>query len=358
MRSETGNVTLPVIIDGPEPAVLAPIRRAFRAAIDAAVEHIGATAPNPPVGCALLDASGQILVIAAHARAGTAHAEAHALALAREHGLLEHARTAVVTLEPCNHTGRTPPCSEALRASPVREVWIGVEDPHPLASGGSARLREEPDARAVFRLADFSALRAERDACAALIAPFMRRVADGRAWLTVKQALDVRVGTETMIPPAGQTVFTRRPSLILAHRLRRATDAIVTGIGTVLADAPSFTVRHVPDHPARHPRLLVVCDRHGRVPPAWRREREAAGLRVLVTGDLAAVPSLLAAHDVSWALVEAGPVLLAEVRRLGLWDDWLTIRHDGQGPDSISIRCQRPVSPLQLLPPCGDPLPE
>jgi diaminohydroxyphosphoribosylaminopyrimidine deaminase/5-amino-6-(5-phosphoribosylamino)uracil reductase len=352
-----GIATLPTITDRPD-AALAAIGRAFRAALEAAKEFIGATAPNPPVGCALLDAEGEILVVAAHHRAGTPHAEARALAQARAQGLIERVRTAVVTLEPCNHTGRTPPCSEALRSSPVREVWVGVEDPHAQAAGGIARLRAEPDPRRVFRLVDFPDLAAEHDACAALIAPFARRVTDGRAWMTVKQALDLRSGTPTMIPPGGQTVFTRASSLLLAHRLRRATDAIVTGAGTVLADRPSFTVRHLPDHANRHPRLLVVCDRQGRVPRAWREEREVAGFHVLLTRDLASVPQLLAAHEANWAMVEAGPALLAEIGQLGLWDDWVTIRHDAAGPDTISIRSQREVTPLRLIPFSDDHSPQ
>jgi diaminohydroxyphosphoribosylaminopyrimidine deaminase/5-amino-6-(5-phosphoribosylamino)uracil reductase len=343
-------VTLLTIIDRPDAAALARIGYAFRAALEAAKGFIGATAPNPPVGCALLDAEGEILVVAAHTQAGTPHAEARALAQARAQGLIERARVAVVTLEPCNHTGRTPPCSEALRGSSVREVWVGIEDPHAKASGGIARLRAEPDPRRVFRLVDFPALKAEHESCAALIAPFARRVTDGRAWITVKQALDLRGRAPSMIPPGEQTVFTRPPSLQLAHRLRRATDAIVTGIGTVLADRPSFTVRHVPDHEGRRPRLLVVCDRQGRVPKAWRDEREAEGFHVLLSRDLASVPSLLAAHDVNWAMVEAGPALLAELEQLSLWDDWLTIRHDGKGPDTISIRCRRDMTPIRLLP--------
>jgi diaminohydroxyphosphoribosylaminopyrimidine deaminase/5-amino-6-(5-phosphoribosylamino)uracil reductase len=193
-------------------------------------------------------------------------------------------------------------------------------------------------------------MKAEYETCAALIAPFARRVTDGRAWITVKQALDLQGRGPSMIPPRKQTTFTRPASLLLAHRLRRATDAIVTGSGTVLADRPRFTVRHTPDHAGRRPRLLVVCDRQGRVPMVWLKEREAEGFHVLLSRDLVSVPALLAAHDANWAMVEAGPALLAELERLGLWDDWLTIGHDGKGPDTISIRCRRNVTPLRLLP--------
>lgn len=324
---------------------LARVGRGYRAAIDAASAYIGATAPNPPVGCALLDREGRILVVAAHHRAGTPHAEARALQEAREKGLLAQAHTALVTLEPCNHTGRTPPCAEALRESPVEDIWVGVEDPHAIATGGIARLRQQPDGRNVYRLADYPALGAYRRDCEALIAPFARRVVTGRSWLTVKQALDVNGG---MIPPAGRTTFTDHASLVLAHRLRRATDAIVTGIGTVLADRPRFNVRHVADHEPRAPRLLVICDRHGRTPPDYREAMTQAGFNVQVTDDIAGVPARLAAHGVNWAMVEAGPGLLREIDRLGLWDDWLTIQQHAAQPDTHDIRA-RGVSPLRFL---------
>jgi len=313
----------------------------FEAAIRAAVEHLGATAPNPPVGCALLDEAGAILAAAGHPRAGAPHAEAQALAACREAGLLERARTAIVTLEPCNHQGRTPPCTEALLASPLRSVWVGAADPNPrVVGGGAARLRDAglavhappPDSRAA-------------QASAALIAPFACASLRGRPWITVKQALDAR---GSMIPPAGATTFTGPEALRLAHRLRRATDAIVTGIGTVLADRPHFTVRHVPDHPGRR-RLLAVADRQARLPAGYAGDAAARGLELLSGPDLPALFERLGREGALWAMVEAGPTLLAEIERLGLWDDWLTIRHGADGQDAVSIRTRRSPSPLLLL---------
>lgn len=324
---------------------LGAIRHAFRAAVTAAVDHMGATAPNPPVGCALLDIDGQILVTAAHHCAGTPHAEARALSAARAEGMIERVHTAIVTLEPCNHTGRTPPCSEALRDSPVREVWVGVPDPHAAAAGGVARLTAAPHARRCVFLRDVPELSDLRAECEDLIAPFARRVTSSRAWITVKQALDV---DGSMIPPAGQTTFARPASLTLAHRLRRATDAIITGAGTVLADRPRFTVRHVRDHDGRAPRLLAICDRRGRVPARDVAEMEASGFHVVICETLEAVPEQLARHGANWAMVEAGPGLLREVERLVLWDDWLTIRR-GESRDRWEAY-HRGTTPLHLLP--------
>ena len=320
------------------------IRAGFRLALDHAADTLGATSPNPSVGCALLDAEGRVLTVGVHPRVGQPHAEAMALAQARDAGVLGDVRTAIVTLEPCNHTGRTPPCSEALRNSPVEHVWIGVADPNPQAAGGAERLREMPNGRSVTFLSDVPEMAdLERD-CRALLAPFLSRVVRHRPWISVKQALD---SNGTMIPPMGQTTFTSEASLTLAHRLRRATDAIITGIGTVLADKPRFTVRRVADHADRGPRLLVVCDRQGRLPADWKNGMEQAGFTVLVSPDLLSVPAMLAERGVNWAMVEAGPSLLKTVSDAGLWDDWLTIRKDGD-TDHIELQ-SRDESPLRLL---------
>ena len=317
------------------------VTRGFRAAIAEAARFAGATAPNPPVGCAILDGQGQILTVAAHHRAGCPHAEALALRQCREAGLIERAATAIVTLEPCNHTGRTGPCTEAILASPIRSVWIGAPDPNPrVPGGGAARLREA--GLEVRKPAPDSP--AGRD-CAALIAPFARLAQDGRPWITVKQALDE---SGSMLPPAGAKTFTGAEALHLAHRLRRATDAIITGMGTILADNPHFTVRHVPDHPGRR-RIIGVPDRGRGLPDPWRAEAQARGFLLRTAPDLPALLEILAGEGVLWAMVEAGPRLLAGIERDGLWDDWLTIRHHAPGQDRFELRARSGITPLRLI---------
>ncbi len=317
------------------------IARGFRAAIAEAVRFVGATAPNPPVGCAILDGDGQILSVAAHHRAGEPHAEALALRLCHEARLLPRAVTALVTLEPCNHTGRTGPCTETILASPIRNVWIGASDPNPrVVGGGASRLREaglqvewlQPESEP------------GRD-CAALIAPFNLASRAGRPWISVKQALDAGGG---MIPPSGARTFTGPDALDLAHRLRRATDAVVTGMGTILADRPQLTVRRVPDHPDRR-RILGVPDRDGTLPDGYRHEAAARGFLLRTAADLPSLLRTLVQEGVLWALVEGGPRLLAEIERDGLWDDWLTIRHDAAGRDRLTLRTRLPFTPLRLI---------
>ena len=317
------------------------IARGFRAAIAQAVRFVGATAPNPPVGCAILDADGRILSVAAHHRAGELHAEALALRLCVEAGQIDRAATAVVTLEPCNHTGRTGPCTEAILASPIRTVWIGASDPNPrVAGGGAERLRA-----AGLRVGKLSPDSEPGRDCAALIAPFSLASRRGRPWITVKQALDA---TGSMVPPAGARTFTGPDALLLAHRLRRATDAIITGMGTILADRPHFTVRHVPDHPGRR-RILAVPDPRGALPDSYLREAEARGFLLRTAPDLPSLLQALTREGVLWALVEGGPRLLADIERDGLWDDWLTIRQDIAGRDAMAVRTRHDATPLRLI---------
>jgi diaminohydroxyphosphoribosylaminopyrimidine deaminase/5-amino-6-(5-phosphoribosylamino)uracil reductase len=307
----------------------------FSDALAAAEAYAGATAPNPPVGCVVLDAAGTTLAIGAHQRAGQAHAEAAALAACYETGVAGRIHTLLVTLEPCNHHGRTPPCVEAILASPARRVWIATPDPNPtVAGGGAARLRdagldvrflsdlEHPEAADLVR-------RARR-----LIAPFALWARERRPWLTVKQAIN-RQGD--MIPPPGQRTFTSESSLSLAHALRRRADAIITGSGTVLADAPAFTVRRTPD-PRPFSRRLAILDRRRRTPPDYIAAAEARGFRVSLHDALPSLVSDLAADGVLEALVECGPTLLASVLETELWDEHVVIRQADRAGSADDIQ--------------------
>ncbi|XAO71042.1 MAG: bifunctional diaminohydroxyphosphoribosylaminopyrimidine deaminase/5-amino-6-(5-phosphoribosylamino)uracil reductase RibD [Acetobacteraceae bacterium] len=328
------------------PLALGAIADAFDAAITEAARFMGATAPNPPVGCALLDRQGQILAIAAHQQAGQAHAERKALDLARASGKFEKIHTAIVTLEPCNHFGHTPPCAKALLASPVNHVWIGAEDPNALARGGADALRAAPNGINVRFAREEPTLAPQASRAIALSAPFSKVQRAGRCFITIKQALD-HVGF--MRPPPGQKTFTSPSSLTLAHYLRRATDAIITGAGTILSDKPLFTVRHVPDHPMRR-RILAICDRRGVIGPDIREFYEQHGFETWVSHDLTELPAQLAKAGALWALVEGGPRLTTACESLNLWDEWLTIRTAPGREDEVHLRAPD-ASPTALLPP-------
>jgi diaminohydroxyphosphoribosylaminopyrimidine deaminase/5-amino-6-(5-phosphoribosylamino)uracil reductase len=297
----------------------------MRQALAVARRFEGATAPNPPVGCVLLDSVGNVLAVAAHQCAGTLHAEARAIEEARTGGNLADIHTLVVTLEPCNHHGHTPPCTEAILATPARRVVIGVADPNPNVSGGGAARLKEAGLDVSFFKGDTTQLKR-------LIAPFSKRVTQGLPFVTVKQAIN-RDGS--MVPPAGQKTFTSQGSLLIAHALRRRADAIITGSGTVLADNPLFTVRHLPDHSDKR-RPLYIFDRRRRVPSSYLETAAQRGLDAVIVSDLEAVLREAAAAGINEILVEAGPQLTAHVLQSLWWDEHVRITQT-EGEDKIEI---------------------
>lgn len=321
----------------PRPLPAAILAEAFQLALREAQAYVGATAPNPPVGCVLLDAHGEVLAKAAHVQAGQLHAEAAAIKACREAGLIGLIHTALVTLEPCSHTGRTPPCTQALLSTPVRFVWIGALDPHPRApEAGVARLVEAEVSVAMIALLDHPQASSLAQAAARLIAPFAKLSRTGRPWVQIKTALDAHGG---MIPPPGAKTFTSLASLTQAHRLRRESDAIITGSGTILADDPAFTVRHVADHPGRR-RRLAILDRRGRTPLAYLEAAAGRGLDASIHPDLATLLDDLGAAGVLTTMVEAGPALRQAVLDADLWDEEIIFRRSdtaGQ-PDKVEVR--------------------
>lgn len=310
------------------------ITAAFRQALQCAAQYSGATSPNPPVGCVLLDRHGNLLAKAAHQKAGGLHAEALAIKHCRESGDVERIHTVIVTLEPCNHTGRTPPCSEAILGTPAQAVWIGTPDPNAqvcgkgadrlTANGLKVRFIEQLDAPDAALLTQ-SAKR--------LIAPFAKQARTGLPWVTVKQAIN-RAGS--MIPDTGQKTFTSQRSLTFAHQLRKRADAIVTGSGTVLADQPKFTVRHVADFNDKH-RHLVILDRRGRTSDAYLTQARDAGFTARIETSLPDALLRLGQLGVLEVLIEAGPTLLDMVLATGLWDEHISITQaaDAKSQDEI-----------------------
>jgi diaminohydroxyphosphoribosylaminopyrimidine deaminase / 5-amino-6-(5-phosphoribosylamino)uracil reductase len=308
------------------------ITRAFDVAISAAEAWRGSTAPNPPVGCVILDETGETLAVAAHQRAGEGHAEALAIAECRRAGTVNRIHNVVVTLEPCNHTGRTPPCSEAILATPARQVWIGAADPNPRVAGGGAQRLQA--AGLDVHLAEDDNMRTR---CKALIAPFTKRATTGLPWVTVKQALDVQ---GSMIPPAGQKTFTSQKSLVLAHQLRRRADAILTGSGTVIADDPSFTVRHVEDFNGKR-RQLLLLDRRERVPQSYFHATNERGFEVSRAATLETALQSAAQAGALEVLVEAGPQITSAILATELWDEHVIIRQTESGIDNITTHLRQ-----------------
>jgi len=315
---------------------------AFLRALACAHEFIGATSPNPPVGCALLDADGEILAVAAHEKAGQAHAEAAAITRCRDNGSIARLHTLIVTLEPCTHQGRTPPCADAILATPARDIWIGASDPNPSVAGGGAR-KLQNSGLSVNLFGDLphpnAGLFAQQ--AARLIAPFAKHRTTGIPWITLKQALNTK---GNMIPPKGTKTFTSPSSLAFAHKLRKRADAILTGSGTILADDPAFTIRHVADFPDKT-RPLIIVDRRGRVPASYLEAARAHGFDPQITTSFTDALSALGKSGVLEVLIEAGPILLDYIVLEGLWDEHAIIHQaalDGE-QDQITQRYRIPL---------------
>jgi diaminohydroxyphosphoribosylaminopyrimidine deaminase/5-amino-6-(5-phosphoribosylamino)uracil reductase len=286
------------------------MRRALRLALRGA----GRVAPNPLVGCVLVR-DGAVVGEGWHREYGGPHAEVEAL---RTAGEAARGATAYVTLEPCNHWGKTPPCTEALLAAGVRRVVVATHDPFPAAAGGADRLRAAGLAVDVGLLDG-----AARETNAAFL--FAAFGAD-RPWVTLKLALslDGAVADHTR----GPGWLTGPESKRAVHRLRATHDAVSVGIGTALADDPELTVRDAP--PPRVPPLRVVFDRTARLPVEGRLVRtardvpvavvcgpdapggrvaalERAGVRIVIADGLAAALVLLRRdHGVRALLAEGG----------------------------------------------------
>jgi diaminohydroxyphosphoribosylaminopyrimidine deaminase/5-amino-6-(5-phosphoribosylamino)uracil reductase len=233
------------------------------------------TTPNPRVGCVIARDS-LVLGEGWHQRAGGAHAEVRALDDARAHGNDVRAATAYVTLEPCNHQGRTPPCTSALLAAGIKRVVAAMNDPDTKAAGGADRLRAAGVTVEVGLL--------ENEA-RELNVGWLHRLRYGRPWIRVKIAasLDGRTALEN---GASQWI-TGAEARADGHRWRARACAILTGIGTVRQDDPRLTVRAIAT--PRQP-LKVVVDRHGDLPAAARVLDGGAVIVVTATKPIANFP--------------------------------------------------------------------
>jgi diaminohydroxyphosphoribosylaminopyrimidine deaminase/5-amino-6-(5-phosphoribosylamino)uracil reductase len=191
----------------------------------------GSVEPNPLVGCLIVSPTSDVVGWGYHRRYGGPHAEINALSKAGRHA---KGATAYVTLEPCAHVGKTPPCTDALIRAGVTRVVLGRRDPNPVAAGGVARLRAAGVQVDLLHECDFAL---------AVTDPFVHRVRSGLPWVIAKwaQTIDGRIATRSGESKWISSENSRR----LVHRERGRVDAILTGIGTALADDPMLTARDV-----------------------------------------------------------------------------------------------------------------
>lgn len=293
----------------------------------------GSTAPNPMVGCVVVH-DGRVVGEGFHRRAGEPHAEVLALADA---GQGARGATLYVTLEPCNHQGRTPPCTDAILAAGVASVHVAIRDPNPVVRGGGIERLRQAGVEVVLGEQGERAFRLNRG--------FFSWALAGRPLVVLKsaQTLDGKVATAT-----GQSKYlTGRVALARAHALRRSADAILVGVGTVLQDDPDLTYRG--RRPGQSP-LRVILDSRGRTPlsarvlapgspptlivtshagAAWIEAVRSQGHEVIALPPasdgrpgLAGVLTRLADRGVRTVLVEGGPTVHGGFVRDRLGDVW------------------------------------
>lgn len=262
--------------------------------------------PNPRVGCVLLDESGETVAEGYHRGAGTPHAEADALAQA---GARARGATAVITLEPCNHTGRTGPCAQALIDAGVRRVVFAQADPNPLAAGGAATLRAAgievesgllaEDARELNRV-------------------WSKAIEQQRPFVTWKFAttLDGR----SAATDGSSRWITSKAARVDTHRLRALCDVILVGTNTVAVDDPTLTVRDEHGRPLETQPLRAVMGERDLDPGRRVFDRQAESLH-LRTRDPKEALALLWARESRHVFLEGGPTLAAAFLQAGLVDE-------------------------------------
>lgn len=308
----------------------------MREALALAQRAIGLSEPNPRVGCVLTAADGRVIGRGHTQQAGGPHAEVMALRDAQSRGESARGATAWVTLEPCAHHGRTPPCCDALIGAGVARVAMAIQDPFPLVSGqGAARLRA----------AGIDVVEGElADAARELNIGFFSRIERGRPWVRLKAA--VSLDGRTALENGASQWITGPQARADGHAWRKRAGALLTGVGTVLEDNPRLDVRLV--ETALQP-LRVIVDSRLETPPASRildapgsvllyaaapddtrrAALEARGAQIaLVPGpsakvDLPAMLADLAARGINELHVEAGHKLNGSFVREGLVDEFL-----------------------------------
>ncbi|WP_197377036.1 bifunctional diaminohydroxyphosphoribosylaminopyrimidine deaminase/5-amino-6-(5-phosphoribosylamino)uracil reductase RibD [Mycolicibacterium baixiangningiae] len=277
---------------------------AMRLAIDQAEQVKGATYPNPPVGAVILDADGQVAGVGSTQPPGGPHAEVMAL---RSAGSRAAGGTAVVTLEPCNHHGRTAPCVDALLAAGVSAVVYAVADPNPVAAGGAARLGESGVTVSAGVLSEAVAGGALRE--------WLHKQRTGIPHVTWKFATSVD-GRSAAADGSSQWI-TSEAARADVHRRRAVADAIVVGTGTVFVDDPVLTAR-LPDGSLaeRQPLRVVVGERE--ISQDSRVLNDDSRTMVIRTRDPHEV--LRALSDRTDVLLEGGPTLAGAFLRAGVID--------------------------------------
>jgi len=303
-------------------------------ALRQARKGLGRTSPNPVVG-AVIVRDGKIIASGYHKRAGSGHAEIEALAKIGGRG--KENDTLYVTLEPCNHYGRTPPCTKAILNSGIKKLVVGMKDPNPKVSGGGCEFLSEKGVEVRTGILESK--------CRQLNEAFLKFAATGRPFVVAKSALTMDGWTATAT--GHSRWITNEKSRQFVHRLRDKLDGILVGVGTVLTDDPSLTtrlkrgkgrdpVRIIVDTNLRIPDEAKVLNRDSSAPtlvavgtdvsPERLRRLERNGVKNLTCPtkegriDLAALMDILGGMDITSLLVEGGAAIMGSMIREKLVD--------------------------------------
>lgn len=269
----------------------------MRLALAEAEKGRGRTHPNPVVG-AVVVRNGRVIARGHHARAGLPHAEVNAL---RKAGARARGADLYVSLEPCNHTGRTPPCTEAILAAGVKRVFFGAPDPNPKVRGGGGQRLSRAGVEVRGGVL--------RDECEASNEAWIKFITLGLPWVMLKAAvtLDGKLA-------GGPQPISSAASRALVHRWRDQLDAVLVGAGTVRADDPRLTVRGV--RKGRNPVRVVLG-----MPARNARLLREPGETIVAKGPVRGVLRDLARRGLTSVLVEGGARVHGEFLRTGLWDE-------------------------------------
>jgi diaminohydroxyphosphoribosylaminopyrimidine deaminase / 5-amino-6-(5-phosphoribosylamino)uracil reductase len=307
--------------------------RFMQMALDAAARGRGFTSPNPMVGAVVVK-DGAVVGEGYHQFAGGPHAEVYAIESA---GGQARGATLYVNLEPCNHTGRTPPCTLKIVAAGIRRVVVGMQDPNPAVTGGGADFLKQRGVEVTLGVCE--------EAAEALNEVFIKYIRTRRPFVIAKCAatLDGRIATRT----GDSKWVTGEAARACVHEMRHAVDAILVGVGTVAADDPRLTTR-IADRKVKDP-VRVILDTHGRIPSSARVLSHASGAETIVVAgpaacadvqrriagkgvrvieaatrdgriDLAALMGQLGEMGITSILIEGGSRVLASAFRAGVVD--------------------------------------
>ena len=309
-------------------------KKFMQRALKVAERGRGKVSPNPLVGCVLVK-DGKIIAEGWHDHLGGLHAEQMAIHDAEENGYSPNGATAYVTLEPCNHFGRTPPCTEALMWAGVNEVIVAHVDPNPTVRGSGLQALEAAGIKVAHGLLQSEASEQMR--------PFLHWCTHRRPLVTVKLAVDINGSVDDRSDSPKR--FTSSACLDAVHALRKECDAILVGVETVVRDDPSLTVRRVETH--RQP-LRVVLDPNQRTPSQAVLLND--GFETLVMGQgfssLSRMLDQLGDREIQRLMVEGGPTTIASFLDQQLVDEFYLIRSDvtHQSPFPSNIDSQRLTS--------------